>query len=216
MDELSGMPPRVMACALVGMFLQEWAFMESRLRSLVGKALGLDEMQAAILASNMQLRDKIHVARTIIGTTPLQDEKRTAYRRILQDISDYSPTRNMMAHDVFGETEDGKGVTFFVVKAKGAFSIPDTVWYFPQFEEAYLKVHSFYEALKEMENALVDVSRMKSRIMAEMLSHSPESELIETGPSNHQSRPLQGAPDYFPDQASDENETQRPPDPKRA
>jgi hypothetical protein len=126
------------AVALVGTFLQCWALLESALNQALGKGLGLSRLELAVTASNIQLRDKIHILRTIADLT-LSDIMglKTAADKTLVEIGNKAPIRNMMAHDGFSASEDGQGVKFFVVKAKGSLKIPDVVWDTAKFQAEF-------------------------------------------------------------------------------
>ena len=54
-------------CRYVGLYLHNWALMESNLNELLEKAFGIDALQGLILTRNIQFRDKIHIARTIVA-----------------------------------------------------------------------------------------------------------------------------------------------------
>lgn len=215
MDQFANLEPRIRACALVGMFLQEWSFVEARLRSIIGKALGLNQLQAAILAANMQLRDKIHVVNTIVGLTQFSNQTRSAsYRVLLNEIASYSKNRNMMAHDFFAETKNGEGVSFFVIRAKGNFSLPDVTWSIEAFKDAYKKLRSFYDELGTLEK---DIGR--ASVINALTQLGLSDAVRESGVSAVQGlldslflHP-QTDPDSSPNLATPEKDVQTPPDP---
>jgi hypothetical protein len=64
---------------LVGKFLQKWASMEEAMRTAMQTALGLDTFQSAIVSSNTQLRDKIHILQTLVSMLPFEEEIRAQF-----------------------------------------------------------------------------------------------------------------------------------------
>ncbi len=125
MTDFRSLDPTVHSCALVGNFLALWANMEAKIRDAIAKALGLSDIQSAIVSANIQLRDKVHILRTAVDLSPIRPQSEVSrFKSVLQSILDYAPTRNMMAHDMFGPSEDGSGVEFMVVKAKGKLQFP--------------------------------------------------------------------------------------------
>lgn len=162
MREFLQLDPNVRCWALVGRFLQHWALMEAALKNAVAKALGLDLIQEAILTNNLQLRDKIHILRTAVDIASIHPgTERVRFKKILKDIGEYSPTRNMMAHDVFAPHDDG--VKFLIIKAKGSLQFPTTNWGVKEFSEAYDKLMMFTESVEELQSKLLD-ARLASAI----------------------------------------------------
>ncbi|HEV2550353.1 MAG TPA: hypothetical protein VGU20_23780 [Stellaceae bacterium] len=151
--------------ALVGMFLQRWALMEDALRGALGKALGLNKIQTAIVASNTQLRDKIHILRTAVEATffdPASDKDR--FKSVLQSIAEAAWKRNMIAHVLFFEPDKGDGVQFFVTKAKGKLDIPETIWDIAKFETEYLEIDHFTDELRLLEERLEYSTKLLSSL----------------------------------------------------
>lgn len=60
--------------ALVGAFLCQWSLMEREINQAIGKVLGLEFAQTAIVAANISLRDKIHILRTALTITTMADK----------------------------------------------------------------------------------------------------------------------------------------------
>lgn len=203
--------PETRCYAEVGHFLQEWALMEFRLRNAITKALGLTAMQGIIVASNAQLRDKLNVLRVSLDYVEhLSPDDIAAYKKLLTRIANYAPTRNMFAHDMFMETKDGKGVEFYVVKARNTLTIPPTVWTWKKFERERSTVFAFTFALTELvEKLKTPSSQGLSSIARAFLESAPPS----PGPEyvGLLTRLIQSAPDSSPHQANPETEPQTPP-----
>lgn len=110
------------AQARVGRFLWHWALLEAELRRALRRALNLSDLEVRILASNVQLRAKIDIIRTVINANgPTEAGQRLD--NVLKKIANYSATRNMMAHDLFGPSEDDGEIVEFFLPSKGRASL---------------------------------------------------------------------------------------------
>ena len=151
MADIRKLDPDTRCLALVGMYLQRWAIMENTLREVMAQILGTGAIYTAIIASNMQLRDKIHTLRTLINMSGILNEAgKKEYDTLLKQIATASSNRNMLAHDLFYPSDDGNGVAFFITKAKGKFDVPATVWSIDQFEAEFLGIERFTESLERL------------------------------------------------------------------
>ena len=126
LDDLLNLPNDVRALTLVGLYLRSWSVMESSLNHAIERAFRLSSLEGAILTKNTQFRDKIHILKTIIDTRVVDQDVAAGHKTTLNQISNLAPDRNMVAHDAFSHTDDGDGVKFYVIKAKGSISIPPT------------------------------------------------------------------------------------------
>ena len=117
--------------------------------------MGLTVLQQSIVCVNISLRDKIHILKTFVDLSAIYPtDVRQGFKNMLQAIANYSPTRNMMAHDMFRPTDDGTGVKFIVVKAKGTLNIPDISWSVADFISAVEKIVGFSTSLSDLEKRL--------------------------------------------------------------
>lgn len=206
MTDFHSLGPMTRAYALVGNFLMLWAAMESGLRRAMGKALGLDETQTAIIGANIQLRDKIHIVRTAVDLSSIYpEEERKRYKKVLRKILKYSGTRNMMAHDLFGPSTNTDGVAFNVVQAKGELQYPDVDWSIAKFEEEFERVANFANDLNKLVKQLDEAALLKARAEARLpppiasilgltvsdplYPHPQDSPDSDTGPSTPQTNP---------------------------
>ena len=126
--------------------------LESELKEALKRALGLSGLTATIVIANTQLRNKINILKTAVY---LYNNEATAKPviKILDAIANYSPVRNMMAHDFFAPTDDGKAVHFYSVKAKGKLNISKDDWEPKHFEAAYRKARMLQIMLKRHRKA---------------------------------------------------------------
>lgn len=167
------------AYRLVGQFLHEWGLLEMELRDALQKALGLTALQAAIVGSNTQLRDKLHILRTAVNLAAIPKEEQENYNTTLNQIATYSTTRNMMAHDAFFPSVDGKGVRFFVIKAKGNFDIPHVVWDERKFQEEFDKIAAFTKTIEKLSASFENSNLARALHQANM--HQPKPGLFGLG-----------------------------------
>lgn len=125
------------AMAHVGRFLQYWACLEWEINDAIGKSLGLHHLQSAIVTSNTQFRDKIHMLRAALRLSNIgrQKKRHAALDKMLLKIAKRAAYRNLMAHSVFWGAEDKNGVEFWVVRAKGQLDAPEIVWREAKFGE---------------------------------------------------------------------------------
>ena len=131
---------------LVGQFLRDWALMEMQLNDVIGAALELNGAQKFIVCSNIQFRDKIHIARTAVDIATARD-KAEHYKSELVKLGKFTTERNMVAHDVFGVSDDRDGVIFLVTQAKGRLKFPEIVWTKRDFEKRQQKMDAFTQML---------------------------------------------------------------------
>ena len=156
MADFSTLPPNMRCRALVGYYLQAWALMEWRLNEFISGALRLVSLEATIVTKNIQFRDKIHIAKTLVDLRLHDEPKCEAYTTMLNSLAGLSPDRNMVAHDMFGP--EGDGVRFYVSKAKGKLSFPNTVWTFDTFVQKTNELRDFNEELTRLLDEIPKIS----------------------------------------------------------
>ena len=117
-------------------------------------SLELDSFQTAIVTSNTQLRDKIHILRTLVSLLPFEKEKIERFDETLAEISNVSFKRNMMAHNGFSPSSDGNGVSFSVTKAKGTLFFPPTIWDIARFKTEYAEIDHLKAGVSELAEAI--------------------------------------------------------------
>lgn len=181
------------AYALVGEFLHTWSEMELCLHDAIGAALRLDSLMQFILCANMQLRDKLNVLRTVVDVSDIPDGMREHFSKRLRELTDYSPVRNMMAHDPFEPNSNGDGVIFSAVKAKGKFDLPPVEWNIKKFQDEQKIVAEYAKDLIRLRDKLKTSSFDRSRVTRLITILSPvtiHSSAVLTI-ANPQGRPFQ-------------------------
>ena len=146
---LHELPPHIRARALVGYYLQSWAYMEADLNEAVGDALGLSNLQRTIVCKNMQLSNKLHVLKCVL-TLEFHPNSCAEDLKALDAISKLSADRNMIAHDMFFDDDKGNGVKFLVMKAKGKLSYPETRWSIDDFLERIKRLHELAKVITQI------------------------------------------------------------------
>jgi hypothetical protein len=148
--------------SLVGYFLQFWSVLESNLNHAIEHALDLKMVQGAIVTKNIQLRDKIHMLKTLVDVRGMHVER---LKKVLDDVATLSGDRNMIAHDMFMADDEGDGVQFIVVKAKGKLSFPETRWSIVHFLKKYGQITDLTEKVKEVDIVVSQITL--ARLLAE-------------------------------------------------
>ncbi len=137
--------------ALVGRFFFEWALMDMQLQQALGKALSLSDINTRVVATNIQLTDKLYILRTTLHLSDgIDDERKAQFNKVLKEIGVYLRVRNMIAHSAFNEDPNGDGVSFYVIKAHGTYRTPAEDWTVARFEDEYEKIRTFAAALEDL------------------------------------------------------------------
>jgi hypothetical protein len=148
-DQLAQTPHEIRCFALVGQFLHHWAALEATLNNAIETAFGLKAIQGVVLTKNIQLRDKIHILRTITDMSVCEPD-RTFYTQCLNAIAEFSAHRNMIAHDSFHPDDQGDGVLFVVAKVKSGLKFPDTRWSVADFQRKIAEIDDFDKDMQRL------------------------------------------------------------------
>lgn len=147
--DFKSLDPYLRAVALVGQYLQQWSSLESALNVAIGHAFGLTIVQEAIITKNMQLRDKLHALKTVLDFVEPDDPE--GYSDTLTEIGNLmTKERNILAHEPFWQDEEGDGVQFIIVRARGKLSFPNTRWSIEDFETKYAKLFSLRQTVERI------------------------------------------------------------------
>jgi hypothetical protein len=212
--DFKSLDPNVRTLALVGSFLQTWAFLENSINTALGEALGLNRLQTLIVARNVQFTAKIHILKTAVWHSEkatLSDTKRTEYQKILTEIQGYSPVRNMMAHDLFMTSETTDGVEFSVIKAKGKLQFPDEIWSIEKFDTEKEKVLAWRQQVRALIEDLKGMTLNKLLAEALINPYVPTEGPFGLGVPSPGSLPFQGLLDSMRNQTTPETEGETPP-----
>lgn len=63
------------------------------------------------------------------------DIDKTKYDKLLRRVGKRAASRNTVAHDQFQPNDEGNGVRFVIVKAKGLYGTPSAAWTEKRFEQ---------------------------------------------------------------------------------
>jgi hypothetical protein len=187
MKNFRSLHPDLRCLALVGRFLQSWSGLEGNLNGTIQVALGLDVLQAAMLANNMQLRDKINFLRSTISLLTI-DPEQTEFIATINRISKYSEWRNTVAHQPFLADDKTDGVRFLVFQAKGKINIPETRWSVDDFRKKLEAIKTANNELKTMQDHII-AGRAPNALLASL--YSPTSDSDETDLQDSLSHPSQ-------------------------
>lgn len=174
-DVFRALPPEIRAMALAGHYLQSFALMEAALNSAIGAALKLDSLQELVVCKNIQLRDKIKIARTLVSLAFAPKEDKEVYDKALIRIGTLSNDRNIVAHDLFFPDDEGEGIEFLVTKATARLQFPRHKWTVDQVEQRSDELRAIRETLAAMKTlfkasevfkALMSNENAQARILA--------------------------------------------------
>lgn len=182
-EDAGAVPPRTRGFALVGEFLQWWSFMEAEIRAAIATALGLSRLQAVFVCANISLRDKINILKTAVSVSYIPVADAASYKKLLDNIATHAAVRNMIAHDMFFPADDGKSVSFFVVKAKGKLEIPDVVWDRAKFRQEYETLRNWTQELTKLRQTLADAKVAEALTLRPMAALSEMSNADQPMPS---------------------------------
>jgi hypothetical protein len=143
-------PSETQSLALVGEFLRKWSHMEQTIHLAISCATNLDPLMNTIICANLTIREKLNVLRTIVDVSDLTGEDQAQFKSMLRDIGEYTPNRNMIAHDWFLPLSDHCAVGFMPIKAKGRFATPTIIWDKDDFDLEYRKIEAFTEQLLQL------------------------------------------------------------------
>jgi len=145
----------VKSLALVGQFLHQWSQMEQTIHLAISAATKLDPLMNTIVCANLTIREKLNILRTLVDTSDITPEgQKASFKAMLRDIGDYTPARNMLAHDFFMVGDEVPSIVFMPIKAKGKFDTPYVSWGELEFVEQYEKIDAFTTELEKLSAAL--------------------------------------------------------------
>ena len=87
--------------ALVGQYLQEFAFMENEVDKVMATLMGLNTTQQFILSPNIPFHSKIHILSTLLKAISLPERSKNDYLSIFNKMLGASSWRNNIAHSPF-------------------------------------------------------------------------------------------------------------------
>lgn len=166
MNEFLKLDPHMRSLALVGSFLQHWALVESNLNRILIKSIGLDNITGLIVVKNIQFRDKIRISISAIRQSFILNEDLANYQKLMKSINDFSAKRNIIAHELFVDNDDGD-VEFLVTKANDGLKFPKEVWSIDTFLIHFNTMNGFIEELKVLHSKLTQATLVKALISAQ-------------------------------------------------
>ena len=147
--------------ALVGQYLQEFAFMENEVDKVMATLMELNTTQQFVLSPNIPFHNKIHILTTLLKAISLQEQSKNDYLVTLNHILRASSWRNNIAHSPFLPSNETDGVMFYVVKAQGELKFPDMDWPIARFEQEYNKLRTYQNKTAGIHE---DVAQAKAKI----------------------------------------------------
>jgi len=147
--DLEGLEPHVLAYALVGRFLNTWAFMESALNEAIAIALDLKLLQGIIVTAEIDFLKKIFMVRTAVKLE-LFEKQAKEYETLLNGIQKLSEDRNIIAHNFFSMFPEEKAVKFYHYKARGKLDISTPTYTISKLESMDAELHDAQRKLSKL------------------------------------------------------------------
>jgi hypothetical protein len=195
---------------LVGRFMSQWALLEGTLDRGVGKLLGMDDLESAIATTNMQLRSKLHIIKTVINLKRGNSDWGKTATKDIERIGTLADTwRNIVAHVPFGPAEDGSGVRFLTIKAKGKLHFPKTIRTEQDFDAVGVEMNNLTKAVDAIFAKLA-----KQQGLAGALAAYSSAVSQEQGGGIGQGRPLPALLGFAPPTSEESPQTRQEPEEK--
>lgn len=173
-DRLSFFEAHNQACALVGRYINAWAFLETDIAWSIHRIYRIEYASGAILTGNMGLGAKIAALRSAISHRSIEKmtpEWRDEADRVFNKISELVQYRNLAVHNYFDATEEGD-VRFFKLAVKRGFAEQELVWTKAEIEDKCERLHELSYCVVHLTSELRHdgSSYLEPRQPSEMLS----------------------------------------------
>jgi hypothetical protein len=165
----STIPHDIRALALVGRYLQDFAYLENSIDMAITAFLKLLPSQQFILSPNIPFHSKIHILTTLVNSNWRKGRDAKGYLKSINAASNASGWRNNLAHHPFRPSQTNDGVEFFVVRAQGEVVYPDMDWSIARFEAECRNLTECESKITEMTEAILE-GRAKVRAAIAELS----------------------------------------------
>jgi hypothetical protein len=135
------------AFALVGEFLWEFAMLEDDLNKLLRQMLGLESINGVILINHIDFAKKVNLA---ICGMQLQLIQRETTIKELNKLYGINDDRKIVAHCLFGPTEQGGAVEFHRTTTNKKLQMDKVVWTKADFEAKFERMTASRHRLEEL------------------------------------------------------------------
>ena len=169
--DFSAIPHEIRSLALVGRYLQDFAYLENGIDMTIAAFLELAPPQQFILSPNIPFYSKIYILTTLVNSAFGNGREAKSYLRAINGASSASGWRNNLAHHPFKPSQANDGVQFLVVRAQGEVVFPDMDWSIARFETECKKLTECENKIAEMREAILE-GRAKIRAAIAALSYS--------------------------------------------
>jgi len=203
---LTKLDPTTRCCAIVGLYLMHWGTMEAKLNESIRNGLKLTDLQGLVVCQNLHFKDKLNIVKSLLHVEFFKTKEQKHYGKLLRRIADLSiADRNAIAHDLFMPDDEGDGILFLTVKAKGPLRFPKNRWSITDVNTKCAELTKITKELKTLS------SRMKEVKIEEFIAKSPANQGIGLlGLLGPHIPPFQGSPDLWNLDASPQTSPQTP------
>jgi hypothetical protein len=151
---MTDIDPETASLALVGRFLKRVCDLEERLNEAIASILEIDDNKRFILCANIHFREKICILRSFVNNSNLTGSDKEKFNIELTKIGNLYDRRNTLAHQHFRPAQNGDGVIFSIVHAKGGAAPLETPW----------TKKTFNDDDTELDGMLVTATRLKDAL----------------------------------------------------
>jgi hypothetical protein len=137
--------------ALVGEFLWHFSLLESELDDLLARMMGLETMNALILAANIDLAKKINLAICGIEYQPVD---RAEAVKDLKKVFSINDDRKIVAHCFFGPSKKRDGIEFRRTTANSKLKLMSVVWTMDEMQAKFADIRATRDCIKALTAAI--------------------------------------------------------------
>jgi len=144
----------------VGEFLWHFGILESELDALLARMMGLETMNALILAANIDLAKKINLAICGIDFQPVDRAEAVKDLKKLFSIND---DRKIVAHCFFGPSKKRNGIEFHRTTAHSKLKLMSIVWTKDEMQAKFADIRATRDRIKALTAAISPDDSAKSK-----------------------------------------------------
>jgi len=142
---------------LVGCFLWNYAALEMHLDTGIRRILRVEVLTMSMLSVHLTVQAKIQMLRCAVALFSVETEQWAKdAKKLFNQIDAIAKERNIIAHTVFGITDDKEAVNFHRIKATGTLSMPETKWTPNDFSTAVMTMSSMMTELRALTERIVE------------------------------------------------------------
>jgi hypothetical protein len=160
LEEMKEWHARLTECyKMVGEFMYNYALLETDLNQLLGQMMGLENPNAHILTSSMDVSKKLNIAICGIKFQPIDHE---AAAEVLKELFDINGERKIVAHCLFGPSKKGDGIEFYRITTNRKLNMYVEYWTKAQFAAKIENMKVVRNRIQALEKAVTPIQSEKA------------------------------------------------------